>query len=210
MDNNKRKLAILSGNDSTHQAPEELPAPFSLADLQYLRLKRGYPETPNLKHSYIKDGVAIKGLDLQQTENLELLKSILNNGLVAINSVQDEHFKALGLISAGFLRFLELGFASKKCTHQCEKECNKKFHVELNLYFRFTTNSCPAGIRMMLQAKQKLVDILVTELKCEPRNISINCIHGGSPWELNDIYDQTQREIMQALLRTLHHSSASI
>ncbi len=199
--NNKKYLNIIDARPQ--EAEETLPQPFSQEDLKFLRKKRGYVEEPNLTHSYLKDGIAIKGLDIGCNDNLIFVQNLLKKCFKTINTVEDEHLKDLGILAAGFLRFLELGFLPKTCKREgltCQSDCQTRNNIELNLYFRFTTDQCPAGLRMMLKAKKLLLEQLTQELHANTENISINCIHGGSPWGIEDVYDLGQKEVLKTLI----------
>lgn len=203
--NKNKKLKII--NSITPIMEEKLPTPYSSADLEFLRIKRGYPEKPNLRHSFVKDGIAIKGIMLNQPNEAIFLHAFLNSCFKTINQVEDAHFKGLGLVAAGFVRFIELGISQHTCekknTSSCTGKCDKSEVLELNIYFRFTTDECPAGLRMMSEVKRLLKEQIKEEERFSNKKIRVHCLHGGTPWAIDDMHDTSQRSAIQNLMSNI-------
>jgi hypothetical protein len=178
-------------DEISHSTLQTLPPPMSLEKVIQWQSVNWETQPDFLKHSYIKDGILVRGIDVKDQGQANTFSNLIKECLAAINKVEDEHFKSLGLIAAGFLRFLIVEIEILK---------SKKWNIQLKFFFRFTTNECPAGLRMIRKVRLALEEVFLGKQNLPIKQFVIACYHGGTDWSLDDIHDKAQRQVLSELL----------
>lgn len=197
MDNNYNDDCVYKGmhlEEIVYSMLQELPAPVSFEKILESQPARGFINPVYLKHSYVKDGLMVRGADLNDRSNFDLFRILLNESLATINKVEDEHLKSLGMISAGFLRFIEIEFK------QNSKSNTPWDSIIIRLFFRFTTDLCPAGLRMLRRTRALLEELYTDKTHLGIKRLMLECYHAGTAWNLEDVNDEAQRLMLSEVL----------
>jgi hypothetical protein len=158
-------------------ASKELGKPIEASDI----IKR-YTGYNIARHPYIKDGILCKPTFPQQTIDV-IAKTIFT----AVDRVKDEHFPQMGFLAASFLRLLAFSTTDKA--------------IQVDLYFRFTTDQCPAGERSFVKIRHEVTNALVNDLKLEASQFILNVEHGGTPHQIDDINDPAFRAMFKTIMQ---------
>jgi len=176
---------------------EELPKPLTLDEITELRLRDGFDITKKIENSFFCDGIYLKS-NLDQ-KNINVVNKIIQKVLFAIDEIQDEHFQGVGLVGAGFLRSLDFGYVNKVYPEEVNEFFLKKYDQKLliRIYFRFTTDLCPAGKRMMENARLNIKKIICSNFKMNYSDFAVSCLHGGTKWKRQDAQDEYFYEYLE-------------
>ena len=168
---------------------EELYPPLSFEEIEAVRTRDDFQSNIKVENKFLRDSFYLqKGIELKP----DLINEIFRAILLAVDEIEDEHFKGVGLVGAGFLRSIDFGFVKKVYPEEVNEIFLDRYEKKLliRLYFRFTTNTCPAGKRMMEKARKKVKENITKQFNLSSNSFAVSCIHGGTPWNRKDANDE--------------------